>query len=328
MKKTSRIISVLTLAIAGFLVSCSGDKSPENSDSLTTQEDSSHVHTFACPMHAEITGEEGDVCSKCGMSLTHQDASASANVYFIQFTCNPSTVEAGKEVSMQFTPKIKGKETDLVPLDVVHEKKIHLILVSSDLGWFDHLHPEFQADGSYLLKATFPSGGDYILFADYTPSGASHQVEKINIAVSGNPAKPTTYTAGSVTTWKNGDTEATLNPGGGKFVAGEQMHIAGVIKSKGKEVDANSMDNWLGAKGHMVIIKTGSYEYIHVHPEVENGHLDLHATFDTPGIYRGWLQFQLNGQLYTSDFVINVEPGSATSTDGHDHDGHDHEHSH
>lgn len=29
-----------------------------------------HKHEFACPMHAEITGHEGDKCSECGMDLT------------------------------------------------------------------------------------------------------------------------------------------------------------------------------------------------------------------------------------------------------------------
>ena len=28
-----------------------------------------HDHAFACPMHPEITGHEGDKCSKCGMNL-------------------------------------------------------------------------------------------------------------------------------------------------------------------------------------------------------------------------------------------------------------------
>lgn len=27
-------------------------------------------HTYACPMHPEVTGMKGDKCSKCGMDLT------------------------------------------------------------------------------------------------------------------------------------------------------------------------------------------------------------------------------------------------------------------
>ena len=32
-----------------------------------------HVHVYACPMHPEITGKEGDKCPKCGMALVHKD---------------------------------------------------------------------------------------------------------------------------------------------------------------------------------------------------------------------------------------------------------------
>jgi hypothetical protein len=28
------------------------------------------AHTYACPMHPEVTGVKGDKCSKCGMDLT------------------------------------------------------------------------------------------------------------------------------------------------------------------------------------------------------------------------------------------------------------------
>jgi hypothetical protein len=35
-----------------------------------TEHSDDHEHGFACPMHPEITGHEGDKCSKCGMDLT------------------------------------------------------------------------------------------------------------------------------------------------------------------------------------------------------------------------------------------------------------------
>lgn len=30
-------------------------------------------HMYACPMHPEITGDEGDKCSKCGMEMTRME---------------------------------------------------------------------------------------------------------------------------------------------------------------------------------------------------------------------------------------------------------------
>jgi len=63
------------IASSTFLTSCgSGDKN--NSESTEHHDMDSHDHgdmasvEFSCPMHPEITGKEGDKCSKCGMFLT------------------------------------------------------------------------------------------------------------------------------------------------------------------------------------------------------------------------------------------------------------------
>jgi hypothetical protein len=37
-----------------------------------TKTDTLHVQVYACPMHPEVTGKEGDKCSKCGMALVHR----------------------------------------------------------------------------------------------------------------------------------------------------------------------------------------------------------------------------------------------------------------
>ena len=78
----------------------------------------------------------------------------------------------------------------------------------------------------------------------------------------------------------------------------------------GKQVDANSLENYLGAKAHMVVISLNEKEYLHVHPDVAEGKLDLHTTFKNPGIYRGWIQFQAEGKIHTTDFTLNVTQGS------------------
>ena len=37
-------------------------------------------------------------------------------------------------------------------LEVVHEKTLHLLVVSSDLAWFDHVHPVRRADGVFDVR--------------------------------------------------------------------------------------------------------------------------------------------------------------------------------
>lgn len=40
----------------------------------------------------------------------------------------------------------------------MHEKKLHRIMVSDDLSWFDRQHPEYNGRG-LDLSCTFPKGG-------------------------------------------------------------------------------------------------------------------------------------------------------------------------
>ena len=86
-------------------------------------------------------------------------------------------------------------------------------------------------------------------------------------------------------------------------------HINGVVLLNGKAVDVNTLEDYLGAKAHMVVVSLADKKYLHVHPSVEGGKFDLHTTFDKPGVYRGWIQFQSKGKVYTSDFVMNVAEG-------------------
>lgn len=77
--------SIFFLLTMVFVVSC-GNRShyeEEHSESevanqFVDQDSLEHDHSedllYACPMHPEIMGHEGDKCSKCGMFLTLAEA--------------------------------------------------------------------------------------------------------------------------------------------------------------------------------------------------------------------------------------------------------------
>jgi hypothetical protein len=329
MNQFKKFIGAAALAaVAVILPSCGNDTKENAGDSAAHAEDG-HEHTFACPMHPEVTGHEGENCPKCGMKLVHNDNAGNTNTYFMQFTGTPAQPKAGEEVTLSFTPKIKGKESDQVPLDVVHEKKIHLIMVSKDLSWYDHIHPDYQADGSYTVKTKFPAAGEYTLFADYAPTGSNHQLEKVTFNVSGT-APAAVATGGQRLTGKADGYEVTIT-NESAIVTNNLLHMGAIIRKDGKEIPADQLENYLGAKAHVVIVGLDTKEYMHVHPEIVDGKFDLHTTFDKPGIYKGWIQFQANGQVHTADFVLDVKEGKAGDVKGHEHgagDGHDHGHDH
>jgi hypothetical protein len=91
----------------------------------------------------------------------------------------------------------------------------------------------------------------------------------------------------------------------------------------GKPVDPSIFDNYLGEKGHLVLIERDSKTFVHAHPKVSKDILGFHATFEKPGFYRLWLQFQNQGELYTSDFMVVVTEGKSSGKEAaHEHHNH------
>ncbi len=77
MKKSVLTIAILTsgLFVSSVLLTGCGTKKEQTTQedqqmkSDTTKQHDGMEMTYACSMHPEVTGKEGDTCSKCGMKL-------------------------------------------------------------------------------------------------------------------------------------------------------------------------------------------------------------------------------------------------------------------
>jgi hypothetical protein len=65
------LLLVFIIGTSATISSCSskGDKPEQTNGEIPATEETDTEVSFACPMHPEITGKEGDTCSKCGMAL-------------------------------------------------------------------------------------------------------------------------------------------------------------------------------------------------------------------------------------------------------------------
>ncbi|UOQ68642.1 heavy metal-binding domain-containing protein [Hymenobacter volaticus] len=309
-------ILVHALAVASLFAaaSCSSDtsSSPTNTVADATEagaESSAEhagAHTYACPMHPEVTSTKpGQKCPKCGMELVHNDEVSNGKAYQIKYESTPAQVVAGQPVMLAFTPQEVGNEKAPVPLAVVHEKKIHLIIVSKDLSQFHHEHPEFTADGNYKAPFTFSKGGDYVLFQDYTPSGSGHQLGRQPITVQGPKYTPVKFTKEQMQ-WQKDGYQATLSFDK-ELKVGQLLGMKINITKGGQPV--TDLDNYLGALGHVVVISEDTEKYLHVHPndQADKGpNIGFNTNFEAPGLYRVFLQFNHGGQIHTADFTIRV----------------------
>lgn len=95
MKKSIVLFAFLftgLFAASLLVISCSGKKAEQTEEAghhhaegdTTSHEEKpmdSTTTAYACPMHPEITGKQGDKCSKCGMELKAVKSNDSTEVH-------------------------------------------------------------------------------------------------------------------------------------------------------------------------------------------------------------------------------------------------------
>src|SRR5262249_52911328 len=126
-------------------------------------------------------------CPLCGMPLVSAAANADRATlhdgpYDMTLSAEPiGDAEKPSSRQLRFTLFREGRL--FRGLIVTHEHLLHLIVVSADLSFFDHVHPVLQPDGSFVLDYEFPGPGRYLLFADVTPRGDRNQVFRFPVTV-------------------------------------------------------------------------------------------------------------------------------------------------
>jgi hypothetical protein len=72
---------------------------------------------------------------------------------------------------------------------------------------------------------------------------------------------------------------------------------------------AKDIEPYLGARGHLVVLREGDLAFLHVHPEsgaTEGSDIRFRIEYPSQGRYRLFLQFKLDGQVHTAGFTREV----------------------
>jgi hypothetical protein len=191
--------------------------------------------------------------------------------------------------------------------DVSHEKQMHLIVVSKDLSYFDHIHPEYKEKGQFQVTTKYPSGGDYKLFADYVPTGSAATTKSTWFTVEGAAPALAPITPDAKLTKTVAGKEVTLSYD--HLMAGMDVNLTFHIVDEKTKRPITDLQPYLGAVGHVVILSADAELYLHVHPTDEKAKgpdARFMTQFPKSGVYKIWGQFQHNGQTFIVPFVVNV----------------------
>jgi hypothetical protein len=241
------------------------------------------VHPGKTEQRDAMEGEHGATATQAVRGLSVSDGGLTLDL------ADRAKPEAGKPLDLSF--RIVDAEGRAVrDFDVEHTKRMHVIVVRRDMTGFQHLHPTRRADGTWTAPVTLAEPGTYRVFADFAVDGDKYTLAD-DLAVDGTVrSRPLPAPADEATT----DGFCVTRTGSGDELAFE-------VTRAGRPV---AVEDYLGAKGHLVALRQGDLAFLHVHPHADE--LAFTAEFPTPGTYRLFLQFKVDGRVHTAAFTEEV----------------------
>ncbi len=294
------------------------------------------VDTHATAYEGEFQGQTYYFCSSACQKRfettpqqyvkTLADLSKSPKAYEVQIKTSKEPL-AGKPASMTFTVVSGTEKAPVKTFEVVHEQLMHLVMVSEDLNWFTHEHPTPKPDGTFDFSGTFPNGGRYYLYTDFTPADGDNQLIQSILDVSGKRKQKVDLVSDSSFERAVDGYRVNLAVDPTPLQVEKAATLTYSIRdSKGNPI--TDMEPYLGAMGHLFAVHQGGAEVVHTHAtsktsSEEHDHsthtsaqvkertgpdFSFKLTLPKEGLYKIWAQFSRQGKTLTVPFVLEAKP--------------------
>ncbi len=272
--------------------------------------DTDRPDAYWCPMHPGVRSPGSGKCPLCAMALV-PITPPRIGEYKIDVTLVPRAAggASGLEVAVR-DPDTGDPVTSFID---VHERPLHLFVISRDLAQFAHVHPVPRQDGVFALRHDL-AAGEYVLIADFLPAGGTPQLVQRAVVTPG-------YTGPLF--GPSPELSSSLSPGASEQVSGglrirmeapspvprRETGVRFHVSDAATNLPITDLEPYLGASGHLLIVNQDVTTAIHAHPEgaTSSGPVVTFApVFPAPGRYKVWAQFQRKGAVVTAAFVIDV----------------------
>jgi len=241
------------------------------------------------------------------------------------------TVERASPLDAKLDLSETSHGTTIRDYDLDMTKRLHMIVISRDFGWFEHVHPQLDSRGHFTIELHVPRAGGYYVFADAEPHGLGQQVFRFPLRFGGPPlsVKPALAATGK-TVWA-GPYRVALDTLALRAGAPNALDLR--ITEAG--APASDLHPYLGGAAHAVFVNAETLDYVHVHPAVAGMPMDamggmdmgsmgsepmtvlpdgakvpaamtLHLAPIPAGTYKLWLQFRGRDGLEVASFVLNA----------------------
>lgn len=257
---------------------------------------------FICPMDRDVRSATPGKCPRCGMTLVANLPEPAE--YPVDVSFDPPQIPSARPITLEFRIADPRTGAPVKQFEIVHEKLFHLFVVSQDLQYFAHVHPQFDG-AAFRLQTSLPKPGTYRLLSDFYPTGGTPQLTPKTITTAGYM---TTLEAGiprlapdlSPKHAENLEAELKLDPP--QPLAGMKTMLFVHL------TPADGLEPYIGAWAHLLAVSDDLIDTIHDHPFIANGGPDMQFNifFPREAMYRVWIQFQRKGVVNTVAFTVPV----------------------
>jgi len=264
-----------------------------------------------------------------GMNGGQMDHTPKGPEPVVTLETKPPDIIAGTPAAMTVRIKTPGG-TPLKGISLMHERILHAVIVSKDLDFFAHIHPEdigpvtpeMIINASFPLLFTFPRPGDYLLGLDFAADDSAYsRTLPIHVDKAPEMGKP------KIDLSKQKDFNGyrvTLSANPEEIHSGDNTTLRYIIEKNGKPV--TDLEPYLGASMHLAVVSEDLKVFIHEHGSVPgSGHehhdhmnmppppekfgpeIDADVVFPSKGVYKIFSQTQHQGKVLLFDFMVKVQ---------------------